>query len=160
MSKNKVNYIPRIIFVGDSGVGKTSIINYAKTGKYEANSVPTIGAGTTTMSYRSNGKLIEYQLWDTAGQEIYRNIVPIYFRGAVGAIITFSMTDPTSFQNIQEWIDSLVAHADPDVKYLLVGNKIDVHELKVSEEDVKNWAESRILKCSLLLQLRGNPLIY
>lgn len=142
----KQDYIPRVIFVGDSGVGKTSIISYAKNGKSELTTVPTIGAGTTTMSCTYKDKRAEYQLWDTAGQEIYRNIVPIYFKGAVGAVVTFSLTDITSFNDLQGWIDQLIANADPEVKYCIVGNKIDQQNLKVNEDDAKDWAASRGLE--------------
>lgn len=134
--------IPRVIFIGDSGVGKTSIIHRAKFGVFEAHTVPTIGAGTTTMKFESSDKSIEYQLWDTAGQEIYRNIVPIYFKGAVGAIVCFAMNDPESFKSLQSWVDQLIAHGDNNTGIVIVGNKIDTENVCVDETNARKWAQS------------------
>lgn len=134
--------IPRVIFIGDSGVGKTSIIHRAKYGNFEIHTVPTIGAGTSNMQANFEGKKIDYQLWDTAGQEIYRNIVPIYFKGAVAAVLCFSMTDIESFHSLQSWIDQIISHADAETGITLVGNKIDADNITVDETDAKKWAES------------------
>ena len=147
--------IPRIIFIGDSGVGKTSIIHRAKFGNFESHTVPTIGAGTTQMKTNVAGKEVEYQLWDTAGQEIYRNIVPIYFKGAVGAVITFSMTDIVSFQSLQAWVDQLSSHADPDTQYVVVGNKCDTDDPAVDEMEARKWAQTHGLSIFFTSALTG-----
>ena len=150
--------IPRVIFIGDSGVGKTSIIHRAKFGNFESHTVPTIGAGTTQMQLQVGGKKVEYQLWDTAGQEIYRNIVPIYFKGAVGAVIVFSMTDIVSFQSLQAWIDQLTSHADPDTKCVIVGNKCDAESPSVDEAEARKWAQSHGLSIFLTSALTGQSI--
>ena len=147
--------IPRVIFIGDSGVGKTSIIHRAKFNNFESHTVPTIGAGTTQMQATINGNNVEYQLWDTAGQEIYRNIVPIYFKGAVGAVITFSMTDIVSFQSLQAWLDQLSSHADPDTLSVIVGNKCDAEEPVVDEAEARKWAQSHGLSIFFTSALTG-----
>ena len=136
---------PRIIFVGDSGVGKTSLIHRAKNGVFDSHSIPTIGAGITQMASDINGVQVNYQFWDTAGQEIYRNIVPIYFKGAICAIIVFSMTDSQSFHHLQGWIDQLHAHSEPNVGLVIVGNKIDSVKIAVNEEEARKWAMDRKL---------------
>ena len=133
--------LPRIVFIGDSGVGKTSIIHFAKNGYFDSRTIPTIGAGITQMSTECNGVMCNYQLWDTAGQEIYKNIVPIYFKGAVCAIIVFSMTDKQSFQSLQSWVEQLQAHAEPNCGIVIVGNKCDCEEYKVDENEAKKWAK-------------------
>ncbi|EAY17947.1 RAS, putative [Trichomonas vaginalis G3] len=107
---------PRVIFVGDSGVGKTSIIHYMKFGSFDSHSLPTVGAGWTSMDCYFENKKIEYQLWDTAGQEIYRSLVPIYFKNAIGAIICFSLTDAISFQSLQSWVDQCLSYTANPVK--------------------------------------------
>ena len=150
--------IPRVIFIGDSGVGKTSIIHRAKFGNFESHTVPTIGAGTTQMQTTIAGKKVEYQLWDTAGQEIYRNIVPIYFKGAVGAVITFSMTDIVSFQSLQAWVDQLTSHADPDTMSVIVGNKCDTENPAVDEAEARKWAQSHGLAIFLTSALTGQSI--
>jgi small GTP-binding protein len=147
--------IPRVIFIGHSGVGKTSIIHRAKFGNFESHTVPTIGAGTTQMNMNVNGKEVEYQLWDTAGQEIYRNIVPIYFKGAVGAVVTFSMTDVVSFQSLQSWIDQLTSHAEPNTQYVIVGNKCDAEKPTVDEMEAREWAQRQGLSIFFTSALTG-----
>ena len=134
---------PRVILIGDSGVGKTSLIHRAKYGKFDSHSIPTIGAGITQMSTTMSGILCNYQLWDTAGQEIYRNIVPIYFKGAVSAILVFSMIDKQSFLNLQGWIDQLRDHAETGINITIVGNKIDNERLAIEEDEARKWAMDR-----------------
>jgi len=136
---------PRIIFIGDSGVGKTSIIHRAKNGNFESQTVPTIGAGTTIMHKKINGKKIEYQIWDTAGQEIYRNIVPIYFKGAIGAVVAFSVLDPVSFQSLQSWIDMIYSHVGKEIGIVIIGNKIDSSDHEIDESYASKWAKERSL---------------
>ncbi|OHT07188.1 GTP-binding protein ypt3 [Tritrichomonas foetus] len=134
---------PRIIFVGDSGVGKTSLIYRAKYNKFNEGTAPTIGAGITKMEATHNGVKAEFQLWDTAGQEIYRSIVPMYFKGVCGAIIVFSFEDRSSFLNLGSWIDELLAHSERPIKYVVVGNKIDCLNQTVSQVEARNWANDR-----------------
>lgn len=132
---------PRVIFVGDSGVGKTSIIHYMKFGSFDSHSLPTVGAGWTSMDCYFENKKIEYQLWDTAGQEIYRSLVPIYFKNAIGAIICFSLTDAISFQSLQSWVDQCLSYTANPVKICIVGNKIDSSSAVVDELNARNWAQ-------------------
>lgn len=134
---------PRVIFVGDSGVGKTSLIHRAKNHKFNESTTPTIGAGITQMESLSDGKVVEYQLWDTAGQEIYRNIVPIYFKGAICAIIVFSMEERTSFLSLQSWVDQLMSHADESVGVVICGNKVDTEHAQVTQAEAEKWAQDR-----------------
>jgi Ras-related protein Rab-5C len=136
------NSAPRIIFIGDSGVGKTSIIHRIRTGAFLAQSRPTVGTGVTQFSAKTEMGQKIFQLWDTAGQEVYRKIIPIYFKGADAAIIVFSFTDPTSYENLAGWVDELHENTDPDTATILVGNKIDAERL-VSETDAKKWANLR-----------------
>ena len=134
---------PRVIFIGDSGVGETSLIYRAKFGKFTDGTAPTIGAGITVMDGVQNGVSIQYQLWDTAGQEIYRNIVPMYFKGVCGAVLVFSMDDKNSFVSLQSWIDELAQNADRPIKFVVVGNKIDKENLVVSHMEARKWASDR-----------------
>jgi Ras-related protein Rab-5C len=136
------NSAPRIIFIGDSGVGKTSIIHRIRAGAFLAQSRPTVGTGVTQFSAKTDLGQKIFQLWDTAGQEVYRKIIPIYFKGADAAIIVFSFTDTTSYENLNGWVDELHMNTDPDTTTILVGNKIDAGRL-VSEADARKWASER-----------------
>ena len=134
---------PRVIFVGDSGVGKTSLIHRCKNNKFNETTTPTIGAGITHMESMFNGKEIRYQLWDTTGQEIYRSIVPIYFKGAICAIIVFSLEERQSFVSLQSWVEQLMNHADENIGVVICGNKTDVANPTVSQAEAEKWAQER-----------------
>ena len=93
---------PRVITLGNSGVGKTSLIYRMKTGQFLEETAPTIGAGVTQVEVTIKANTYPLQIWDTAGQEMYRNIIPIYFKGAVFAILVFSMDDKKSFDDLNK----------------------------------------------------------
>lgn len=143
MSRLTEKSLPRVIFIGDSGVGKTSIIIRVTTGVFDASPAPTIGAGVRPVTINVNDKQYKYHIWDTAGQEIYRSIVPLYFKQAVAAVVCFSLDDPKSFANLGEWIDLLKEHAFQNVPVVIVGNKTDVDEQQMDKSDLKKWASQR-----------------
>ncbi|OHS92828.1 Ras-related protein Rab-6B [Tritrichomonas foetus] len=118
--------LPRVIFIGESGVGKTSIIVRITTGVFDPSPAATIGAGVRPISITVRDKQHRFHLWDTAGQEIYRSIVPLYFKQAICAIVVFSLADLNSFNSIPEWIDLLNSHSEQNVPVVIVGNKKDV----------------------------------
>lgn len=82
------------------------------------------------------------QVWDTAGQERYRAITSAYYRGAVGALITYDIAKLRTFNNIERWLSELKEHSDPDIVVMLVGNKTDLKHLRaVNTEDAQEFAE-------------------
>jgi small GTP-binding protein len=133
----------RVIFVGDSGVGKTSLIIRAKTGTYSKNTQPTIGAAITELETEHDGKRVQFQLWDTAGQEIYRNVVPLYFKGVDVAILVFSMMDITSFNNLEDWLHQMLENTGDSVPVVVCGNKVDADQTTVPREDATRWAQQK-----------------
>jgi small GTP-binding protein len=135
--------LPRIIFVGDSSVGKTSLIYYAKNHLFNDSSTPTIGAGITEMHSYQVGQHLEFQFGDTAGQENYRNNVPIYNKGVSGAILVFSMIERQSFLSLENWIDQLLTHSNDGVPVLVCGNKIDLENQTVGREEAEEWAQEK-----------------
>jgi small GTP-binding protein len=135
--------LPRVIFVGDSGVGKTALIHQAKHHSFNSATTPTIGAAITEMDTKVNDRQIGFQFWDTAGQEIYRNIVPIYFKGVAGAILVFSVAEHQSFQNLQYWLNELNTHASHDIGVIICGNKTDIESWTVDQREAEKWANDR-----------------
>ena len=133
---------PRVVFIGDSGVGKTSLIHWAKYNKSNEAPATTIGAGITRIETVANGIPIAYQLWDTAGQEMYRSIVPMYFRGVCGIVVVFSLTQRSSFENVENWISEAEAHTD-QVPIIVVGNKCDCSDVSVTQVEARAWGEQR-----------------
>ena len=142
---NDKDVSPRVITVGDSGVGKTSLIHRIKSGSFLDQTVPTIGAGVTPIEVVVEDNKYSFQMWDTAGQEMYRNIIPIYFKGAVVAVLVFSLSDPKSFANLDSWLDQIAEHSSDDIIILVFGNKTDAQPLQVTEEEAKRWAKSKNL---------------
>src|SRR6185503_10028162 len=89
------------------------------------------------------GKIIKAQIWDTAGQERYRAITSAYYRGALGAVLVYDVSKPTTFENISRWLKELRDHADSNIRIMLVGNKTDLRHLRVvTTEDAQNFAEA------------------
>jgi small GTP-binding protein len=136
---------PKVIFIGDTDVGKTSLIHRAKYDQFNDSSNPSVAVGVTEMDARHNGAPISYLLVDTAGQERYRSIVPLYFRDVCGAVLVFSLLERSSFTNLPMWIDDLAKHATGEVPIIVVGNKSDKPRQKweVTEQDALGWAKQR-----------------
>lgn len=132
---------PRIIAVGDSGVGKTSLIHRIKNGTFLDQTVPTIGAGVKPIDVEIEDQVITFQFWDTAGQEMYRNIIPIYFRGAVAAVVVFSMNDQITFNSLEMWLQQIRENASENIIIVIAGNKCDNHPLSVTEDEARKWAK-------------------
>lgn len=82
------------------------------------------------------------QIWDTAGQERYRAITSAYYRGALGALLVYDVTKPTTFENVSRWLKELRDHADANIVIMLIGNKTDLKHLRaVATEDAQSYAE-------------------
>lgn len=135
---------PRVILIGDSGVGKTSIIGYAAQNVYPELTRPTIGAAVTALTVHVDNEDVQFHVWDTAGQEIYRSIVPLYFKGAVAAIVVFSIDDAKSFRSLNDWIAQLNAYTPSQVPIVIVANKWDLSDdnQRVDMDRASDWAKT------------------
>lgn len=125
----------KIIIVGDAYTGKTSILHRFVSNSFEEKSVPTIGAAFADKTVTMGGKKYKINIWDTAGQETYRGLIPMYYRGAGISIITFDLTNEKSFLSIDYWNKSLREHIDNKFITVLCGNKIDLTDSRVIEDD-------------------------
>lgn len=113
----------KVVLVGDTQVGKTSIVNaYArKTEK----TVPTIGANSFSFAVKLNDSVVNLSVWDTAGQEEFKCLVPMYAWGAQVAVVVFDLSNKDSFNSVNGWIESVVEdYAIPNI--IVVGNKVDL----------------------------------
>lgn len=146
---------PRVITLGDSGVGKTSLIYRMKTGQFLEETSPTIGAGVTQIDVICKDTKYPLQIWDTAGQEMYRNIIPIYFKGAVFAILVFAMNDKNSFDNLNSWLEEIEAHSDANIGIVLVGNKYDSDNKVIDDEAARQFAAAHQLNIFFSSALTG-----
>lgn len=88
-------------------------------------------------------KIAKVQVWDTAGQERYRSITNAYYRGAEAIMIVFDMTNKESFSNIQVWMNEIVKYTGKDVVIVIGGNKVDLTDRKVSQDDIENFKKKK-----------------
>ena len=123
----------KLVLLGDSGVGKTSIVSQYVSGKCSDSVKPTIGAAFVTKELTIGGQQIELLIWDTAGQEVYRGLAPMYYRSALIAIIVYDITRSQSFDSVAYWIKELKTNVDGNIVILVCGNKTDLDEQRVIE---------------------------
>ena len=149
MSKEKYDYIMKLILIGDASVGKTNILTKYLKNEFDPNSKATVGVELGTKNIQIDNKIIKVQIWDTAGQERYKAITSTYYKGAKGAIIVYDITRKITFDNIEKWIGDLKVNGDENIIIFLVGNKSDLNDNReVSKEDGLN------LGCPLRLLYR------
>ncbi|GAA0139413.1 hypothetical protein Leryth_020939 [Lithospermum erythrorhizon] len=136
------DYLFKIVLIGDSGVGKSNLLSRFTRNEFNMESKSTIGVEFATRTLQVEGRTIKAQIWDTAGQERYRAITSAYYRGALGALLVYDVTKPTTFENIGRWLKELRDHADSNIVIMLIGNKTDLEHLRaVSTEDAQSYAE-------------------
>lgn len=141
-SSQKVDYVFKIVLIGDSAVGKSQILARFARNEFSLDSKATIGVEFQTRTLVIQHKSIKAQIWDTAGQERYRAVTSAYYRGAVGAFLVYDITKRQSFEHIPRWLEELRGHADKNIVIMLIGNKSDLENQRaVPTEDAKEFAE-------------------
>ena len=138
----KYNYIFKIILIGNSNVGKSSILKRYIQKVFDDNYSCTIGVDFFMKSITIGEKTIKLQLWDTAGTEKFRSITTGYYRGANAALVVFDLTSKKSFTALNEWIQNYYKYSNPDsVKnVVIIGNKCDLTESReVTEEEINDF---------------------
>jgi small GTP-binding protein len=131
----------KIVLLGDSGVGKTTIVTKYVTGKVLTLPSPTIAAANLTKKVVIENHEYDVLIWDTAGQEIYRGLTPLYYRNADIAIIVFDVTRQNTFDSVDFWIDELRENVGDKITIVICGNKIDLEEKReVEAEKAESFA--------------------
>ncbi|CAA2963702.1 ras-related protein RABA2a-like [Olea europaea var. sylvestris] len=136
------DYLFKAVLIGDSGVGKSNLLSRFTRNEFCLESKSTIGVEFATRTLKVEGRTVKAQIWDTAGQERYRAITSAYYRGALGALLVYDVTKPTTFENVSRWLKELRDHADSNIVIMLIGNKTDLKHLRaVATEDAQGFAE-------------------
>jgi small GTP-binding protein len=132
----------KVVLVGDQQVGKTSIIAHLVTNTFNPSTSPTIGAAFQTYCIATSHGPVTMQIWDTAGQEKYRALTPLYYRSADAAVLVYDVTQVASFSDMERWSHELAEKAPANLRVVIVGNKIDLIEAReVNTEAARVWSE-------------------
>lgn len=136
----------QLLIIGDSTVGKTSILSRFTNGTFNANYLATVGLDFFTKDEVINGKNVRIKIWDTAGQERYKALTKGFFRNAQGIMVVYDVTNLETFDNLKYWIDSIKTHmgeGKESVPVIIIGNKIDASEKEVKNEEASKFANEK-----------------
>ncbi|EGR28701.1 Ras family protein, putative [Ichthyophthirius multifiliis] len=127
----------KFLILGESGVGKSSLLLRFTDNKFNNNFVMTLGVEYKQKQIEINSTNVIIQVWDTAGQERFKTITPIYYKSVDAVVIVYDICDQKSFEQINDWIENLKEHTDiNNINMVLVGNKSDMqNERQVNKED-------------------------
>ncbi|KAF5361610.1 hypothetical protein D9758_007351 [Tetrapyrgos nigripes] len=135
------DFLIKLLLIGDSGVGKSCLLLRFCDDAWTPSFITTIGIDFKIRTIELDGKRIKLQIWDTAGQERFRTITTAYYRGAMGILLVYDVTDERSFNNIRTWHANIEQHASEGVNKILIGNKSDwVDKKAVTEEQGRELA--------------------
>ncbi|KAG0049855.1 hypothetical protein BGZ83_005321 [Gryganskiella cystojenkinii] len=146
-SRKKV--LLKVIILGESGVGKTSLMNQYVNKKFSNQYKATIGADFLTKEVLVEDRLVTMQIWDTAGQERFQSLGVAFYRGADCCVLVFDVNNAKSFETLESWRDEFLIQASPrgpeNFPFVVIGNKIDMEESKrmISQKRAMAWCQSK-----------------
>ena len=133
--------------VGNASVGKTTIVHMLRDKIFDPNTESTVGIEFNPFPIEIDGRQLSLQIWDTAGQELYRSLSRSYYREAIGVFLVFSFDSHPSFEHLNEWINDVKTLCHPKAIIFLVGNKNDlVEERQVTTTEAEQFAEAHGLE--------------
>eukprot|EP00929_Paragymnodinium_shiwhaense_P093004 TRINITY_DN5303_c0_g1_i1.p2 TRINITY_DN5303_c0_g1~~TRINITY_DN5303_c0_g1_i1.p2 ORF type:complete len:228 (-),score=41.60 TRINITY_DN5303_c0_g1_i1:132-815(-) len=135
------DYLVKLLIIGDSGVGKSSLLVKFVDGKFTAATPQTVGMDFKMKMLERGGKRVKLQIWDTAGQERFHTITQQYYRNAMGIVLVYDCTNDESFANVRKWAAQIKAHGAEEASLMLLGNKCDAENRVVDEATGRALAE-------------------
>ncbi|MHA1975056.1 MAG: Rab family GTPase [Candidatus Hodarchaeales archaeon] len=144
MSENSedITHKYKIILAGDGSVGKTTLINRFVTGRFNSDYKATIGVDIFSKRFKVNEKSINLQIWDIAGQSLFRNFRKKFYSQARGALLVFDLTLPSSLESLGHWIEDIV-EVTGSIPLILIGNKSDLTKLRtVTDDEISNFLDT------------------
>jgi len=138
----------KVIILGDSGVGKTSLMNQFVNKKFSSQYKATIGADFLTKEVMVDDRLVTMQIWDTAGQERFQSLGVAFYRGADCCVLVYDTTTPSTFKTLDNWRDEFLIQASPrdpeNFPFVVIGNKTDLSDTRaVSRKRAEGWCQSK-----------------
>lgn len=137
----------KVIILGDSNVGKTSLMNQYVNKKFSNQYKATIGADFLTKEVIVDDRVVTMQIWDTAGQERFQSLGVAFYRGADCCVLVFDVTAPNSFQSLDSWRDEFLIQASPrepeNFPFVLLGNKVDLDPRSVTGKHARQWCTAK-----------------
>lgn len=144
-SRKKV--LLKVIILGDSGVGKTSLMNQYVNKRFSSQYKATIGADFLTKEVLVDDRMVTLQIWDTAGQERFQSLGVAFYRGADCCVLVYDTTAPNTFKSLESWRDEFLIQAsprDPDnFPFVVIGNKIDLENRAVTPKRAQAWCGAK-----------------
>jgi len=132
----------KLVLLGESAVGKSSLVLRFVKGQFLDYQESTIGAAFLTQTVCLNDTTVKFEIWDTAGQERYHSLAPMYYRGAQAAIVVYDITSYDSFDRAKKWVKELQRQGNPNIVIALAGNKVDLASKRAVEiEEAQPYAE-------------------
>ncbi|CAD8179296.1 unnamed protein product [Paramecium octaurelia] len=146
MSNRDYDHLFKLVIIGNSGVGKSSLLIRFADDTFSENYISTIGVDFKFKTFKLDGKGLKLQIWDTAGQERFRTITNSYYKGADAIVLVYDTTCLQSFEEIEKsWLDEIYKHADKNTTILLIGNKSDLPNKTVSTERAQVYAKEKLM---------------
>ena len=137
----------KILLLGDSSVGKSSLFLSFMDKSWNETFVPTIGVDFKIKTINVNNMNIKFQVWDTAGQERFRTIISSYYKGAHGILLVYDITLKESFESLSDWLNEIKKNTSKNIVKVLIGNKIDLNDKRViSFDEAKEYADNNNMK--------------
>lgn len=136
----------KLVLLGESAVGKSSLVLRFVKGQFHEYQESTIGAAFLTQTVCLDDVTVKFEIWDTAGQERYHSLAPMYYRGAQAAIVVYDITNQDSFGRAKTWVKELQRQASPNIVIALTGNKADLaNKRAVNFDEAQQYAEENNL---------------
>ncbi|XP_022916403.1 ras-related protein Rab-21 [Onthophagus taurus] len=137
------NHNFKVVLLGEGCVGKTSLVLRYIENTFNANNSSTVQASFLTKKLNIDGERINLAIWDTAGQEQFHALGPLYYRNSNGAVLVYDITNESSFPKVKSWVKELRKMLGADVNLVIVGNKTDLEkERHVNFEEAENYAKA------------------
>ena len=141
MLNRDYDHIFKIITLGESGIGKTSLITRFAHDIFEENHLASIGFEFLIKVLDIENKIIKIQLWDICGSERFKTVIPSYYRNADGAIAAYDISYKRSFDRVKFWVNEVKKHPEIKTNVVIVGTKCDILDREVTEEEGKKLAD-------------------